>query len=64
MAPKSHARNALLLALFGVAFVTFGLTERNDWFLLWFLSAIGFIMFLGAIFSFLNARKLSKASQL
>ena len=64
IAPKTHARNALFLALFGLAFVTFGLTQRNDWFLLWFLCAIGFIMFLGAIFSFLNARKLAKLSQL
>jgi len=63
LASRSLARNGVLLALFGVAFFVFSFTERRESFLFTFFLAFGAIMFVGAAFSFLNARKWAKAPQ-
>jgi hypothetical protein len=60
---KTHARNAVLLTLFGVAFFAFSLVDRSDAFLFPFLLSCGVIMIIGAIFSFLTGRKYAKPSR-
>jgi hypothetical protein len=59
---KTHARNAVLLVLFGVAFFTFSAIDRSDSFMFPFLISFGVIMVVGAIFSFLIGRRYSKSS--
>jgi hypothetical protein len=63
LASRSLTRNGILLALFGVAFFAFSFTGRRDSFLLPFFVVFGAIMFVGAAFSFLNARKWAKTPQ-
>jgi hypothetical protein len=58
---KAHARNAILLALLGLAFVAFSAIARRDAFLFPYLLSFGVIMMFGAMLSFLMARKFSKA---
>lgn len=60
---KTHGRNAILLALFGVVFIVFGAIERSDSFIFPFLFSFGVLMVIGAIFSFLMARRFTKASR-
>jgi hypothetical protein len=59
---KTHGRNAILLALFGVAFFVFSAIARSDSFMFPFLLSFGVIMVIGAIFSFLMARRYAKSS--
>ncbi len=63
LAAKSYARNAILLALFGAAFIAFSAIERSDSFMFPFFLSFGAIMVLGAIFSFLMGRKFAKLSR-
>jgi hypothetical protein len=62
MVSKTYMRNTVLLALFAAVFIAFGLAERDSSFLFWFFLVFGFVMLLGAIFSFVSARKYAKAS--
>jgi len=62
LASKSLNRNAILYALLGVTFAAFSIVARGESFLPIFFTAFAVVMFIGAIFSFLNARKWSKAS--
>ena len=59
---RTHVRNAILLALFGVAFFAFSAVERSDSFMFPFLFSFGLIMGIGAIFSFLTGRRYAKSS--
>ena len=60
---KTHSRNAVLLCLFGVAFIVFGFIARSESFLFPFLLAFGAIMVLGALFSVLIGRRYAKSPQ-
>jgi len=60
---RTHTRNAILLALFGTAFMAFGAITISDSFMFPFLLSFGAIMFIGAIFSFLMGRRFAKASR-
>jgi len=63
LAAKTHGRNAILLALLGLAFVVGGVLERNDTFLFPWLLSMGVIFIVGAVFSLLMRRKYAKAPQ-
>lgn len=60
---KTHSRNAVLLCLFGVAFIVFAFIARDESFLFPFLLALGAIMVLGALFSVLMGRRYAKSLQ-
>ena len=60
---KTHARNAILLALFSAGFLAFSAIERSDSFMFPFLLSFGAIFGLGAVFSFVMGRKFTKASR-
>jgi hypothetical protein len=53
---KTHSRNALWLALIGLAFIAFGMIQRGNV----FLPVLGAIFLLGSVFSFLAARRYAK----
>jgi hypothetical protein len=60
---KTHARNAILLALFGVVFIGFGLIEGRESGLFGFLLAAGSVMAVGAVLFFLMSRRFAKSSR-
>jgi hypothetical protein len=59
---RTHVRNSILLALFGLAFFAFSAVARSDSFMFPFLFSFGLIMGIGAIFSFLMGRRYAKSS--
>lgn len=61
IAAKAHIRNGVLLLLFSVAFFAFGWGEQGSLFI--FLASFGAIMVVGAVFSFLLARKYGRANR-
>jgi hypothetical protein len=63
LASKFHIRNAVLLLLFAVAMIAYGISERSDLSMYLFFLSVGAIVVLGAIFSFLASRKYAKPVQ-
>lgn len=57
-ATKNHQKAAFIYLGFGLVFIVFGITTEG---LTWFLTTIGFIFIIGAIFSFTNAKKLKNS---
>ena len=53
-AARTHSRNAIWLALMAVLLLTFGLLGELKAYSIW----MGLIMMLGAVFSWLNSRRL------
>ena len=63
LAAKTHTRNAVLLALFALVFLIFGIFEQRGTFLSSFLLAFAVAIAIGAIFSFANGRRYAKLSR-
>ncbi len=63
LAARSHTRNAVLLGLFGAVFAVISALSYSDFYMFMLLFSIAVVMFVGSLFSFLNARKYSKLSR-
>ncbi len=59
LAPKSHLRSAVFLALMAAVFIGFGLFSKFR-FMSAYMIAFGIVMLLGAGFALLNSRKMAK----
>lgn len=57
IASSAHLRNAYMFGAMGLAFIVFGLITDG---LTGFLSVMGLLFLIGAIFSFVSARKYKK----
>lgn len=62
LAPKTHLRTAILLAMMAAIFIGFGLFSEFR-FMSAYMIAFGVVMLLGAGFAMLNSRKMAKLNR-